>query len=1028
MSNTVVSSGEIVSNISISYGEQLIISTFGSAYNTSIYSGGQLTVSTFGNASNTSIYSGGQLTVSSLGGVSDTSIYAGGKLTVVSNGNASNTSILSDGQLTVSSYGRVSDTSIYAGGKLTVVSNGNASNTNILSGGNLIVTSYGSVSDTSIYSGGNLTVSSNGSVTRTIILSGAEFVAASGTTVTGTMISDGGLFSIISGANISRTMVSSGGVFIVSALGSVSDTSIYSGGLFSVISGASVSRTIILSGAEFTASSGASITDITISDGGLFTASPGANVKYVSILSGAQLTVASGANVANISILSGVQYAVSSGINISGIYVSSGGQLTVASGAITSSVSVSSGGQISVTSGASIIDTTINSGGQLTVASGAITSRVTIFSGGQISVASGASIIDTTINSGGQLTVALGVNVSGIFIYSGGQLTVSSGVTISNAYINSADLIGPSGVTFYNASIGGEFTIPSNMNFIHTSVYTSAKIIVASGATMSDTQVFAQGTLIVASGAIISNTSVGSLIVSSGGSAINTYVYANGDVTVSSGGSITSVDLGGLLTVSSGGKINGEITLHGGYATIYPDAGGTINFPGNGNHGLTISGLENGGIVTTLINNFDGASTSWSDQIKLAGIQTSNVTNVAFEDVNGNINGDFVTLILNNGNKISLNIPGAKNEGYHLASDSTGNLIYEVCFLAGSMIKTLEGEIAVEDIRIGDKILSFNWQQNKEDVQSVRWVGNKTVKVNPTLHDDEAGYPVRILKDAIAEGIPCKDLLITPEHCLFFNGKFTPARMFVNGYSIFYDYSITNYTYYHFETEEHSVIWANGVLTESYLDTGNQTQFNQHGDCAILIRPKKTKTWGKDAGAPLMVDRSYVEPLYHTLLQRAIKMDLPMMQDKKQLTHDPDFHLITQDGLTIEPISHFQGRYIFPLPDENIKSVYLVSRTSRLNDIDGPFEDNRHELGISVGSIQIVSAAYNIQVINMTNHLTQDDLPGWHTLEQQPCRWTKGKALLNLPDNNHKERKLIIQVCSDRAYPLKQKQIQSIAV
>ncbi|CAI3951730.1 Hint domain-containing protein [Commensalibacter papalotli (ex Botero et al. 2024)] len=762
-----------------------------------------------------------------------------------------------------------------------------------------------------------------------------------------------------------------GGQLTVVSNGNASNTNILSGGNLIVTSNGSVSDTSIYSGGLFSVISGASVSRTIILSGAEFTASSGASITEITISDGGLFTASPGANVANIFILSGVQYAVSSGINISGIYVSSGGQ---------------------------------------------------------IPVASGASIIDTTINSGGQLTVALGVNVSGIFIYSGGQLTVSSGVTISNAYINSADLIGPSGVTFYNASIGGEFTIPSNMNFIHTSVYTSAKIIVASGATMSDTQVFAQGTLIVASGAIISNTSVGSLIVSSGGSAINTYVYANGDVTVSSGGSITSVDLGGLLTVSSGGKINGEITLHGGYATIYPDAGGTINFPGNGNHGLTISGLENGGIVTTLINNFDGASTSWSDQIKLAGIQTSNVTNVAFEDVNGNINGDFVTLILNNGNKISLNIPGAKNEGYHLASDSTGNLIYEVCFLAGSMIKTLEGEIAVEDIRIGDKILSFNWQQNKEDVQSVRWVGNKTVKVNPTLHDDEAGYPVRILKDAIAEGTPCKDLLITPEHCLFFNGKFTPARMFVNGYSIFYDYSITNYTYYHFETEEHSVIWANGVLTESYLDTGNQTQFSQHGDCAILIRPKKPKTWGKDAGAPLMVDRSYVEPLYHTLLQRAIKMGLPMMQDKNQLTHDPDFHLITQDGLTIEPISHFQGRYIFPLPDENIKSVYLVSRTSRLNDIDGPFEDNRHELGISVGSIQIVSAAYNIQVINMTNHLTQDDLPGWHTLEQQPCRWTKGKALLNLPDNNHKERKLIIQVCSDRAYPLKQKQIQSIAV
>lgn len=88
--------------------------------------------------------------------------------------------------------------------------------------------------------------------------------------------------------------------------------------------------------------------------------------------------------------------------------------------------------------------------------------------------------------------------------------------------------------------------------------------------------------------------------------------------------------------------------------------------------------------------------------------------------------------------------------------------------------------------------------------------------------------------------------------------------MFVNGYSIYYDYFITNYTYYHIETETRSVIWANNMLTKNYLDKRNQTQFKQHGDFALLI-----------------ADHDYIEPLYHTLLQRAIKIGLPIMQDKK---------------------------------------------------------------------------------------------------------------------------------------------------
>ncbi|PHY94849.1 hypothetical protein CSR02_04105, partial [Acetobacter pomorum] len=103
---------------------------------------------------------------------------------------------------------------------------------------------------------------------------------------------------------------------------------------------------------------------------------------------------------------------------------------------------------------------------------------------------------------------------------------------------------------------------------------------------------------------------------------------------------------------------------------------------------------------------------------------------------------------------------------------------------------------------------------------SVIWVGKAHATVRPELTDDEAGWPVRILKDAIADGVPYKDMLITAEHCMFFKGKLVPVRMLVNGVSIFYDKSITSYDYYHVETEQHSVITADGMLTESYLDTG----------------------------------------------------------------------------------------------------------------------------------------------------------------------------------------------------------------
>lgn len=514
-------------------------------------------------------------------------------------------------------------------------------------------------------------------------------------------------------------------------------------------------------------------------------------------------------------------------------------------------------------------------------------------------------------------------------------------------------------------------------------------------------------------------------------------ISSGGNITINSGGIIgnyydgleqedTYISPGGSVTFNNGAILSGTVVMYqGGYVDITTSTGGVIilssafsSVTPSGSSGLVISGT---GSVTTVISGFTGDP---SNPIILANVQTSDVTNVAYPDAN------HVTFTLKDGQTTTLNVTGIGDYGYALGADLNGNLIYEVCFLTGSMIRTLKGEIAVEDIRIGDQVLTFDWKLNKEISSPVRWVGSKTIKVNPILMDDEAGYPVRIVKNAIAEGIPYKDLLITAEHSLFFEDKLIPVRMLVNGYSIYCDYSITDYTYYHIETDRHSVIWADGMLTETYLDTGNRNQFKQHGNCVVLTPVYTPKQWEQDAVAALGVERHIVEPLYQAITQRAINMGLKSMQTEKQFTQNPDLHLITQDGLAIQPMSNYKGQYTFFLPDGDIEHVYLVSRASRESDIIGAFIDNRHYLGVLIGDISIlaVDQQNNVLVDPITTHLSQNDLSGWHAVENASYRWTDGKALLKLPQNNLKKRRLIIQVCSDRTYIIHSQQEELIAV
>ncbi|WP_339077652.1 Hint domain-containing protein [Acetobacter sp. AC2005] len=313
------------------------------------------------------------------------------------------------------------------------------------------------------------------------------------------------------------------------------------------------------------------------------------------------------------------------------------------------------------------------------------------------------------------------------------------------------------------------------------------------------------------------------------------------------------------------------------------------------------------------------------------------------------------------------------------------------CFLAGSLIETPEGLRKIEDMQVGDAVCIY--ADGKKKVSHVTWAGHAPVQVNTALKQDEAGYPIRIIANALADNVPSTDLLITPEHCLFFDGKFVPARMLVNGGSIFYDTSITSYEYYHIETAQHSIIKANGVLTESYLDTGNRAAFQQSGTVVTIGRSAPAKSWEHDAAAPLCVDRAFVEPLFHVLNYRKNSVaGCHATPAAVETTTNPDLHLVTQSGAIVHPMRCTTHHYSFMLPP-NTQSVRIVSRASRPADVIGPFVDDRRYMGVAIADIQLLSADDKHAI---TVHLQAEKPAGWYATEPAGCVWTNGDALLPL--------------------------------
>lgn len=698
---------------------------------------------------------------------------------------------------------------------------------------------------------------------------------------------------------------------------------------------------------------------------------------------------------------------VSSGGFISGGATTSGGITTILSGGIAKDIHAGNAGSGSIgtiifSSGAILEGTTVarfegtisggtvTSGAQINVLSGGVLSNADAGNGGTITVSSGGKSTSTVISSGGTLTFTGGGSGSYTSLLAGGTLNIGSGTTYDNQH-----------TTSLTATSGAQINVLSGGVLTNADAAAFGNIVVSKGGMGQDIIISSGGGLWVAG--IASDTSVnngGGIAIASGGVSNNNNVNSGGKIYADSGSvlGLTSVSSGGSAIVASGATISDVVTIQdGGTATIWNNTSGTIDLSGDTNHGLTISGLESGGTVSTVISGWNGSKPGNSDSIDLPGVSADGASYAYPSD-------DQVVVTLANGNTITLNIPGVKNTGFILSDDGHGGASAEVCFLSGSMIDTPKGDVPVENIRMGDTVIAYVHGVSQET--TVTWAGKARATVRPHLRNDEAGYPVRILKDAVSDGVPYKDMLITPEHCLFFDGRFIPARMLINGSSIFYDKSITTYDYYHIETEHHAVIKADGMLTESYLDTGNRRAFIQEGNLVSLRNTNQN--WENDAAVPLCVERSFVEPVFRTLQARSVK--LFGEQDSvttAQLTHNPDLHLVTENGASVRPVRQEENVYSFMLPP-GTTSVRIVSRTARPTDVIGPFVDDRRELGVAIGTISLITA--NKKQLVLT-HLASEKPDGWYSENgERSIAWTNGNAFLPLEERAFPHQILLLSL------------------
>lgn len=161
----------------------------------------------------------------------------------------------------------------------------------------------------------------------------------------------------------------------------------------------------------------------------------------------------------------------------------------------------------------------------------------------------------------------------------------------------------------------------------------------------------------------------------------------------------------------------------------------------------------------------------------------------------------------------------------HLTVDALTAVI--PCFLAGTRIATTEGDIPVQALRVGDRILLASGGD-----RAVVWIGQRDVQC--ARHPVPATVrPIRVLPGALGDGVPTRALFLSPDHALFLDGVLIPVKHLVNGRSI-RQIRRTRARYFHVELDRHDVLLAEGAPAESYLDTGDRANFINGGRVVTL--------------------------------------------------------------------------------------------------------------------------------------------------------------------------------------------------
>ena len=142
------------------------------------------------------------------------------------------------------------------------------------------------------------------------------------------------------------------------------------------------------------------------------------------------------------------------------------------------------------------------------------------------------------------------------------------------------------------------------------------------------------------------------------------------------------------------------------------------------------------------------------------------------------------------------------------------------CFTPGTRIVTDRGEVLVQDLAAGDRVLTRDHGH-----QPIRWIGRRRLGIGSLIADPSL-QPVRIRKGALGAGLPERDMLVSRQHRMLVTGSraelmFGVDEVLVRAVHLLGLPGIElamqkEVTYLHLLFDRHELVLADGAWSESF--------------------------------------------------------------------------------------------------------------------------------------------------------------------------------------------------------------------